>query len=56
MRKPKPNRALETLISEEVVVDAYNSEERAMSWYYYLEDKLVFPIRRSARLRGRCRL
>ena len=45
MRKPKPNRALETLISVEVVADAYSSEERAMSWYYYLEEKLAFPIK-----------
>lgn len=45
MPKPKPNRAREALISEEVVVDAYNSEERAMSWYYYLEEKLAFPFK-----------
>lgn len=45
MRKPKPNRALETLISEEVVVDACTSEERAMSWYYYPEEKLAFPFK-----------
>ncbi len=42
---PKLNHALETLISEEVVVDAYNSEERATSWYYYLEEKLAFPFK-----------
>jgi hypothetical protein len=29
---------------EEIVVDAYGAEERAMSWYYYLEDKLRFPF------------
>jgi hypothetical protein len=27
------------------VVDAYGPEERAMSWYLYLEDKLHFPFR-----------
>lgn len=27
------------------MVDAYNSEERAMSWYYYLEEKLAFPFK-----------
>lgn len=29
---------------EEIVVDAHGAEERAMSWYYYLEDKLRFPF------------
>lgn len=29
----------------DVVVDAYNAEERAMGWYYYLEDKLKFPFK-----------
>jgi hypothetical protein len=28
----------------EIVVDAYNKEERAMGWYSYLEDKLNFPF------------
>jgi hypothetical protein len=25
-------------------VDAYGSEEKAMSWYYYLENKIRFPF------------
>ena len=29
----------------EIVVDAYSEEERAMGWYYYLEDQLRFPFR-----------
>ncbi len=29
----------------EIVVDAYDENERALGWYYYLEDKLVFPFR-----------
>lgn len=29
----------------EVVVDAYNEGERAMGWYYYLEDRMRFPFR-----------
>ena len=29
----------------EAVVDAYNSEERAMGWYYYLEERLKFPFK-----------
>jgi hypothetical protein len=28
----------------EAVVDAYGPEERAMGWYYYLEDKITFPF------------
>ena len=27
-----------------VVVDAYNEEERAMGWYYYLQDQMQFPF------------
>ena len=29
----------------EAVVDAYNPEERAMGWYYYLEERLKFPFK-----------
>lgn len=29
----------------EVVVDAYNSGERAMGWYYYLEGRLKVPFK-----------
>lgn len=28
----------------EIVVDAYGADEQAMSWYYYLEEKLAFPF------------
>ena len=28
----------------QAVVDAYNESERAMGWYYYLDDKLRFPF------------
>ena len=45
MPKPKPNRTREHRINEEIVVDAYTPDERALSWYYYLEDKLEFPFR-----------
>jgi len=45
MRKPKLNRAREKRIIDEIVVDAYTSDERAMGWYYYLEDKLKFPFK-----------
>lgn len=43
-RRPKLERQREERIEMEVVVDAYGEEERAMGWYYYLEDKLRFPF------------
>ena len=42
------NRARERRIEEEIVVDAYGPEERALGWYYCLEEKLPF------RLNARC--
>jgi hypothetical protein len=36
--------AREDRIIMEIVVDAYNEQERAMGWYYYLEGKLKFPF------------
>ena len=35
----------EERIMMEIVVDAYNEEERAMGWYYYLEDQLNLPFK-----------
>lgn len=34
----------EDRIAMEIVVDAYDSEERATGWYSYLEDQLTFPF------------
>lgn len=45
MPKSRKNSAREERIENEIVVDAYGPEERAMGWYYYLEDKLRFPFR-----------
>jgi hypothetical protein len=45
MPKPRPNRAREHRIDQEIVVDAYTPEERAMGWYYYLEGRLRFPFK-----------
>jgi hypothetical protein len=28
----------------EIIVDAYDEQERAMGWYYYLQDHLRFPF------------
>ena len=35
----------EERIHNEVIVDAYDDEERAMGQYYYLEDQLNFPFK-----------
>jgi hypothetical protein len=40
----KIDKEREERIEMEIVVDAYGSEERAMGWYYYLEEKLTFPF------------
>jgi hypothetical protein len=42
--KPKRDEAREERISMEIVVDCYDEAERAMGWFYYLEDKLNFPF------------
>ena len=44
MTKARRNNDRENRISEEIIVDAYGPEEQAMSWYYYLEDKIQFPF------------
>ena len=36
--------AREERIYMEAIVDAHDSEERAMGWYYYLDDKITFPF------------
>jgi hypothetical protein len=44
MGRPREESDREHRIAEEVIVDAYDSVERAMSWYYYLEGKLRMPF------------
>jgi len=39
MARVKENKTRERRIEMEVVVDAYNESERAMGWYYYLEER-----------------
>jgi len=34
----------EERITMEIIVDAYDSEEVAMGWYYYLDDTISFPF------------
>lgn len=45
MTRLKENKAREHRIEMEVVVDAYNAEERAMGWYCYLEERLKVPFK-----------
>jgi hypothetical protein len=44
MAKPKIDNSREERINDEIVVDCYGEAERAMGWYYYLKDCLVFPF------------
>lgn len=44
MPKVKEDKDREHRIHMEAIVDAYDEQERAMGWYYYLEDKLQFPF------------
>jgi calcium binding protein len=45
MSRIKEDGVREDRIIMEIVVDAYNEEERSLGWYYYLEDKLRFPFK-----------
>jgi hypothetical protein len=40
----KEDAVREERIEMEIVVDAYDKEERAMGWFYYLENVLTFPF------------
>ena len=44
MAQVKKNHKRECRIEMEIVVDAYDEHERAMGWYYYLEETLQFPF------------
>jgi len=44
MKKPRKDPIREDRIHNEAIVDAYGAEERAMGWYYYLENQLQFPF------------
>jgi hypothetical protein len=48
MARAKDNAREERIVME-AIVDAYGSEERAMGWYCYLDNKLKFPFK------ARCR-
>ena len=44
MSKRPREDAREDRIAMEIVVDAHDDEERALGWYYYLENTLTFPF------------
>lgn len=44
VKKLKRDPEREQRIMMEVVVDAHDEQERAMGWYYYLQDQLQFPF------------
>jgi hypothetical protein len=46
MRKKDPIR--EARIHNEAIADAYGPEERALGWYYSLENQLRFPFEAKA--------
>ncbi len=45
MSRVPENPDREDRIIMEAVVDAYDEEERAMGWYYYVQDKLSCPFK-----------
>ncbi len=44
MTPRRKDAARQQRILTEVVGDAHDEEERAMGWYYYLDDQLRFPF------------
>ena len=44
MVKQKENKTREQRIMNEATVDAYGEIERALGWYYYLEERIAFPF------------
>ena len=44
MSEVEKDEAREYRIDMEVVVDAYDEVERALGWYYYLNEKLTLPF------------
>ena len=44
MTMMKEDQDREERIEMEIVVDAYDEQERALGWYYHLEDTLKIPF------------
>ena len=51
MKKSRKDPVREDRIHNEAIVDA-SPDEQALSWYYYLENKIRFPFQASAGLQG----
>jgi hypothetical protein len=49
--RPRQDRRREARIINEIVVDAYNEIERALGWYYHLENHLQFPFEAACKAR-----
>jgi len=49
MKRVPEDSDRENRILFEIVVDAYDETERAMGWYYYLQDKLQVPFEATCR-------
>lgn len=45
MSKASRDEVREKRITYEAIVDAYNPEEQAMGWYYYLDNKISTPFK-----------
>jgi len=43
-KKLRRDSEREERIAEEIVVDAYGEQEKAIGWYSYLQDQLQFPF------------
>jgi hypothetical protein len=44
MKQIEEDEEREHRIQMEAIVDAYGPEEQALGWYYYLEDRITFPL------------
>jgi len=44
MPRPPEEPDREYRIRDEAIVDAHGPEEQAMGWYYYLADRVSFPL------------
>ena len=53
MSKATEDEERENRIDNEVVVDAYDEGERALGWYYYLDDKISFPFKAKCEVKKR---
>jgi Calcium binding len=43
-QRSKEDKKREQRITDNIVVDAYDEVERALGWYYYLEEMISFPF------------